>query len=1134
MSNPFSNPFDPFAGAPAPSSSSSRGGGGGAPTANNANPFDTLGSFVSTATASAGNGLWKNVVASTTTTTTSSTTSGSGSSSSRVLGSTSSTTTAATSSSSSSQPPALATTTPPPPRRIVPYNHQHNTNNNTNNNISTLETNWDPWLYAAASASSSNSNLWTNGGNFMTYLIAQTNAAYCFTGRAVGNTNNTNNNNNGMGTGNTGSSSGNSSGLINVENVLKWRKLQHHHHHGNNSSSRNPGGKNGISTSGGGGVGGEAMRLGNFDSSLSLTSDDSMTTDEGGNTTTTTDEVGVGSSISSHNSIHGDGSGGGGGTTTNITKPKGGGGSMQRFLKSNLKKAQQSIERSVATIAIKADIGKNPDQICVSLHYLGMMNNNNNGGGSMNVAMAQAIGASGVGVVGGAAVAAEAVSDVCLSRTEWTEIPTSSSSSSSGEESKRGGEGGVLFSIPLCVPDLSFLETTTTTTTTGCGGGGGVRLTIRLHLRSGAALLKAVSANREYCIGECSILYSNVIQARRAGAGGGGGAIRAPFTSGIITEIASVNNMNNNSNNNLPALLITAVPRIKFNPPCTYGWSLTDPVSTPPLLGSNTTTTTTTANWLNMFQLPLDSGYAFRLPGQGTVLANDVDAPSPLLLANERAVESTLVLPLATACSHLFSLAATQSKTLMMEAATKLRRRETRTILPEDDETRSRAEIEAALSDGCVFVEVGVKALLLQGGASFAEIGFGSTGGEISSVKVRLSFQPSHCIFEESVGGGSCPLFDQSRGAEYMNSGSLAGGSESKIILSRFCTSICTASNDFLLPGVAGTRADGKHVGSLRFEVAEVGCNNHGMVDNIWTSVGTNATVEGLIELEDYLVQQQQQQQVLVPAISNGRQIGSFVVFLRVRNNASHVPTTTATSTNSASVASLGLVALAGLSPVTEGLGSFIDGEFASPKPQPSTNPPSPADMRRRQIETMGAFISSRFLANQTNLRDRDAQVFGERYDKYNQSLQYCMSRAIAEDDSNVPLFKRRLPRAFRPSSSRDDALLTGIGFNVHVQSLSLNALLPGQQTMQMAVTQSITHGAPADHARGFFGRASSSEKDGKKLVSSEDNALQGGLRRLEMKRLEIAKELDECVTGLIVSDLCHSFQLTGYISSTY
>ena len=80
--------------------------------------------------------------------------------------------------------------------------------------------------------------------------------------------------------------------------------------------------------------------------------------------------------------------------------------------------------------------------------------------------------------------------------------------------------------------------------------------------------------------------------------------------------------------------------------------------------------------------------------------------------------------------------------------------------------------------------------------------------------------------------------------------------------------------------------------------------------------------------------------------------------------------------------------------------------------------------------------------------------------------------------------------------------MLAGIGFNVHVQTMTLNILQDGQEGIPASITSSVTHGAPADHARGFG------------VYGNEDNEstveiAKGGLRRLELARLEYAREVD-------------------------
>lgn len=163
----------------------------------------------------------------------------------------------------------------------------------------------------------------------------------------------------------------------------------------------------------------------------------------------------------------------------NETNNNNGGGGNKKFgklFKSGLKKAQASITHSVTSIAIKADGGKNPDWVCASLHYnLGggeksnvVVNNNNNNRGMWN-----AIG-GGSGSGGGGGV----MGDVCLCKTEWIPLPPPTNFGSGDLEEERGKQ--ISFAVPLCVPDLSFLESSS-----AAGGGGdiaadnGIVLTVR-------------------------------------------------------------------------------------------------------------------------------------------------------------------------------------------------------------------------------------------------------------------------------------------------------------------------------------------------------------------------------------------------------------------------------------------------------------------------------------------------------------------------------------------------------------------------------------------------------------------------------------------------------------------------------
>jgi len=772
------------------------------------------------------------------------------------------------------------------------------------------------------------------------------------------------------------------------------------------------------------------------------------------------------------------------------------------FLKNLSSKANTAIANSVTQIAIKADKGRNPDEVCSSLHYCSGHNIS-----VVNAAMGNALNL----------YEASQLRDVCLSKTEWMPLPSSVSSAYDASVGVDEGEG--LFNIPLHLPDLNFLSSCAA----GSNGPGvpgnenGVRLVIRLYIRSSAAFLKAVAntgLKREYCVGEAVVLLESILHLVNQGVEGNAtgfgttvghqdrvGGFSLPFTAGMLADPAFTASDLGGDDGSPAALKLLATTRIKFNSPCSQGWTLCESVSSFPDKSDS-------MNWIRMFNMPLDQGYAFPIAHHHYLLGGDSNASS-LLLCNERAVESTVVLPLATACSRMFAAATTKSRQLANMAALKNRRREA-VYLPED-ESKSRL-IEAALREGCAEVEIGVVALVMLGesdSAPYLSV-CGIPGTEsIPTVSTSLSFQPPNCIFEEGLGRGSLPLLDEAAGRAYIQNTEGTGPKEAVAVT--FCPRILTGMDD-LLPGVAGTRPNGKYVGSVRFEVKTTSYED-GMstfpVDTIGSTMMGGTAVEGTIDLDSYIdttMSSHEKSPVMVPAIdaNSGRRLGTFVVLLRVKNLLvdNHVQ-----ETRDASSAA-GLVSVVGLDTLTEelGLGPFVDCDVP---PLSASN--DATGVRRRQVATMGSFLTTRYLNRHTSEdRSKDASTFSERYSQYSNSIMSAFSSDVTvEDDENVELCHRRVPRAFRPSSSRGDDSLTGIGFNVHVQSFALSVITEGQPSRPVGVTSSVTHGAPADHSRGF-GVALKGEE------VKEETAPKGGLRRLESKRAEIAKELEDTVNGLI------------------
>jgi hypothetical protein len=460
-----------------------------------------------------------------------------------------------------------------------------------------------------------------------------------------------------------------------VETVLKWMKVNRHNT--NNAT------------------GGARMM-----DDLSMNLESSMSLEESFDYDSTT-------IINNNNSMNNDIA------TANST---GGNKKFGKLFKSGLKKAQASISHSVTNLAIKADGGKNPDLICASLHYLG-------GGSNGEVAHQRMMDAIGGGGGGGSGV-----NDVCLSKTDWIPLPSHTVNNDDGKEKE------VSFAVPLCVPDLSFLES---------GGNNATQLTVRLYLRSGAKFL-AAAIKKEYCIGECTLMYSQILGSNDGSESDVMGQYRTmdlSFTNGMLADPSTYSSSSNYSTESPPPTLhLVALPRIKFNPSCRLGWSLTDPTPMPP-------SSVAALRWLNMFQLPLDQAYSYPLL-EGSTPAADGAAGERIILANECARESTVTLPIATACSKLLSDAAMQSQQRASMIAAKSRRRESvrSYAIPSDmDANRANAIVDMALKDGCMEVNMGVVAFVLLGDHQSSSIGgihnLTSGAERVPSIRMSMTFQ---------------------------------------------------------------------------------------------------------------------------------------------------------------------------------------------------------------------------------------------------------------------------------------------------------------------------------------------------------------------------------------------------------
>ena len=563
---------------------------------------------------------------------------------------------------------------------------------------------------------------------------------------------------------------------------------------------------------------------------------------------------------------------------------------------------------------------------------------------------------------------------------------------------------GLHFTVPLVIPGSLVSED---------------ELTVKLWIRSGAAILQNSIGAKNYLIGYTHLKVGTLRHMLQAS---GVSFFASSLQSTLIVD---------------GKLQFCATTDLKMPALGGRGWSLADPSPSGYESG--------------MFNFPLDMSYAYKFPPK----------PNCSLIASERAIESTIVLPIATAFAQMASDA---SKISLAHAEG------WKNILH-----ASRHDSEVGEYVKC---SVGISSLNTD-----MKFGHGSFP------TLTAAWQRPDSIFEvELLGPYRIPV--QTVG---VSSPSVSFTFFPKPVREGILPSLIQANGS--LPPI------GFMLGSIRFYITiHRPSTSRAAAGQI---VVEEEHYEGVLELDRYL---QGKSQVEVPIQDPQSKIfkGKIQISLDVhtKQGTQNVPKKPPSSVG-------GLVALVGLeNPYNIVLPCFDRDDV-------STQHDHSLQTTLQQLATMGHFISFQFLEHHLKtMRRPDVAIFEERAAQYGSAL--VLKGAQAE---KLPPNEDRTPRPFRPSSSRSTLLLSGLPFNVHTASYSLNIMDPdrGGQPSEGALFYNITHGAPADHARGFgnvFPKRDNSTADFG--LNSPVGPVTGGLRRLEMKRADIIKSILEIQNSIV------------------
>ena len=534
-------------------------------------------------------------------------------------------------------------------------------------------------------------------------------------------------------------------------------------------------------------------------------------------------------------------------------------------------------------------------------------------------------------------------------------------------------------------------------------------------------------------------------------------------------------------------LTCTVLPDPKFPVLCGPGWSLADPVFGRP------SSTGPVSYPVHVFDYPLDQSYALPLTlptttaGNTTLLdATATENPPPpppppatsTLLLTERTTESAVVLPLATAWWS--SLVAPAVKVSYAHA--------TGVAAQVAYQRHDSATATSAVTAKAAVVETHVTMHQLTLSSTTAP---GASTASNASKRISVHCQRPDSIFEVEWGEGTVVAVD----AQTTPAGAALPPPATVLAYPK------PVSLTHVLPALQQAPAPphGYRLGTLRFQIQGDGGSN---AMPIWW--------EAFVDLDGVLAQNQSGTVLRLPVVLADQPavvVGHLHVTVRL------TPPTGAVGFPTPSVSPAeGLVALVGLATQEPNIQPALDALTLA-----AQNTKDEQVARRiGQLATMGYFFTKDYMEyHMQQVRSVDSNEMDEKAKAYEAALQASAAPSTAESQRPPP-HQDRSPRAFRPSSSRSEVVLSGIPFNCHTATLQLS-LITEQEKRDVAYFYNVTCGAPADHARDF-GNIFRKYVDLPRLgLVSPVGPVTGGLRRLEAKRLEIIKVVEDLQTMMIM-----------------